>query len=89
MLKDKNSYNYQNRNLSEVFQELQEIKNSPTLQMSYKKHSYPLKSNKKQKLFHLPSDYKIIHINLSHVIIVCIILFIFTSLLNKNIFAKS
>ena len=35
MLDDKNSYNYQNRNLSEVFKELQEIKNNPSTQQAY------------------------------------------------------
>lgn len=37
MLDDKNSYNYQNRNLSEVFKELQEIRNDAQAQQEYSK----------------------------------------------------
>lgn len=44
MLDDKNSFNYENRNLSEVFRELQEIKNNPNVQQAYSKQA---KKNKK------------------------------------------
>ncbi len=37
MLDDKNSFNYDNRNLSDVFRELQEIKNNPQAQEEYAK----------------------------------------------------
>lgn len=59
MLDDKNSFNYDNRNLSDVFRELQEIKNNPQAQQAYVKHTKKTKktkvkvnnfnSNKKQK----------------------------------------
>ena len=39
MLDDKNSYNYQDRNLSDVFKELQEIKNNPQAQQAYSKQA--------------------------------------------------
>lgn len=37
MLDDKNSFNYENRNLTEVFKELQEIRNNPNAQQAYSK----------------------------------------------------
>ena len=39
MMDNRSSFNYQDRNLSEVFRELQEIKNNPILQASYRKKS--------------------------------------------------
>ena len=49
MLDDKNSYNYQNRNLSEVFKELQEIKNTPQAQQAYSKQANKEKKVKAKK----------------------------------------
>ena len=56
MLDDKNSFNYDNRNLSDVFKELQEIKNNPQAQQAYvkqakktKKHKTNIKPNKVKK----------------------------------------
>ena len=49
MLDDKNSYNYQNRNLSEVFKELQEIKNNPQAQQAYSKQANKEKKVKAKK----------------------------------------
>ena len=49
MLDDKNSYNYQNRNLSEVFKELQEIKNNPQAQQAYSKQANKEKKVKTRK----------------------------------------
>lgn len=90
MPKDKNSYNYQDRNLSEVFKELQEIKNNPNLQASYIKHSKTQNSFNIKKLFSSHANYRIAKIELSHIIIFFIIIFIFTALFcNKKIFAKS
>ena len=48
MLDDKNSFNYDNRNLSDVFRELQEIKNNPQAQQAYVKHT---KKTKKTNFF--------------------------------------
>ena len=46
MLDDKNSFNYDNRNLSDVFKELQAIKNNPQAQAEYAKQ---IKKTKKHK----------------------------------------
>lgn len=46
MLDDKNSFNYENRNLTEVFKELQEIRNNPNAQQAYSKQ---VKKTKKSK----------------------------------------
>ena len=52
MLDDKNSFNNDNRNLSDVFRELQEIRNNPQAQQAYvqqskktKRHNTNLKLN--------------------------------------------
>ena len=39
MLDDKNSFNNDNRNLSDVFRELQEIRNNPQAQQAYVQQS--------------------------------------------------
>ena len=56
MLDDKNSFNYDNRNLSDVFKELQEIRNNPQAQQAYvkqakksKKHQPKAKLDKVKK----------------------------------------
>ena len=56
MLDDKNSFNYDNRNLSDVFKELQEIRNNPQAQQAYvkqakktKKHKTNIKPNQVKK----------------------------------------
>ena len=42
MIDNKTSYSHQDRNLSEVFKELQTIKNNPQLQSSYIKRNQQL-----------------------------------------------
>ncbi len=49
MLDNKNSFNYDNRNLSDVFKELQEIRNNPQAQQAYMKQAKQAKKTKKQK----------------------------------------
>lgn len=49
MLNDKNSFDYENRNLSDVFKELQEIKNNPQAQQAYTKQAKKVKKVKTQK----------------------------------------
>ena len=46
MLDDKNSFNYDNRNLSDVFKELQEIINNPQAQEAYAKQAKKTKKHK-------------------------------------------
>ena len=46
MLDDKNSFNYDNRNLSDVFKELQEIRNNPQAQEAYAKQAKKTKKHK-------------------------------------------
>ena len=46
MLDNKNSFNYDNRNLSDVFKELQELRNNPQAQQAYVKQSKKSKRNK-------------------------------------------
>lgn len=46
MLDDKNSFNHENRNLSDVFKELQEIKNNPKAQQAYIEKTKKSKRNK-------------------------------------------
>lgn len=86
MMDNRSSFNYQDRNLSEVFRELQEIKNNPILQASYRK-----KSRKKinfKSIF--PSNIKIAKLHSHYSIISFIIVFLFVVLFcNKKIFAKS
>ena len=86
MIKDKISYDYQNRNLSEVFKELQEIKSNAALQKSYtKKHKFSIKNFNIKTMF--SSKVKNITIQLPHIFIM---LFTFIALFfNKKIFAKS
>ena len=51
MLDDKNSFNYDNRNLSDVFRELQEIRNNPQAQQAYVQQSKKAKKhNSKSKV---------------------------------------
>ena len=51
MLNDKNSFNHDNRNLSEVFRELQEMQKNPNSQASnYKKYEKEQKSKRKKEL---------------------------------------
>ena len=51
MLNDKNSFNYDNRNLSEVFRELQEMQKNPKNQVkNYKKYEKEQKSKRKKEL---------------------------------------
>ena len=45
MLDDKNSFNYDNRNLSDVFKELQEIRNNPQAQAAYAKQAKKAKKH--------------------------------------------
>lgn len=89
MPKDKNFYNYQNRNLSEVFKELQQIKSNSNLQASYMKHNKKKDSFNIKKLFNFHANYKITKIE-SPLFIIFIVIFIFVALFcNKKIFAKS
>ncbi len=89
MLKDKNSFDYQNRNLSEVFRELQAIKNNSSLQQSY------IKKNAHKKSFHIRSiissysNSNIVRIKLPHLIAIFTIILIVALFCNKTIFAKS
>lgn len=87
MIKDKTS-SYQDRNLSEVFKELQEIKNNSQLKTPHKKHIKHKNSFKIDKLSFSHARYKYIRINLFYIIMLFIIItfFIFC---NKKIFAKS
>ena len=51
MLNDKNSFNHDNRNLSEVFRELQEMQKNPNSQANnYKKYEKEQKSKRKKEL---------------------------------------
>lgn len=46
MLNDKNSYDYGNRNLSDVFKELQEMQNHPNVEQDYFEESKEIKVNR-------------------------------------------
>ena len=72
MMNDKNSFNYDNRNLSEVFKELQEIRNNE----SNKKSSSSNKSKKvkKQFSFHFNNINKNSDLNLSNIVVGCSLL---------------
>ena len=72
MMNDKNSFNYDNRNLSEVFKELQEIRNNE----SNKKSSSSNKSKKvkKQFSFHFNNMNKNSDLNLSNIVVGCSLL---------------
>ena len=86
MANDKNSFNYENRNLSEVFKELQEIQNNPNARQAYIKQSkkekkVKQKHNKVKKpsnIFSNTSSIKTKHksndLKLSHIITGCGIL---------------
>ncbi len=85
MQKNKSSYYYEERNLSDVFKELQEIKNNPAIQKHYIKNS-----NKKKSSFLSDFKYTICNIKLSHFAIAFVIVFILIALFcNKNILANS
>ena len=88
MIKDKNSYYYQDRNLSEVFMELQEIKNNA--QISYIQNSNQRKRFHIKRIFSSKTNNIISRIESPHVIMFFIIIFAFVALFcNKNILAKS
>lgn len=72
MMNDKNSFNYDNRNLSEVFKELQEIRNNDL----NKKSSSSNKSQKvkKQFSFHFNNINKNSDLNLSNIVVGCSLL---------------
>lgn len=76
MLNKPNSYNYQNRNLSEVFRELQNKNSSNDI---LKNSSYTYSNFQK----------KIRHSNIKHITIAIIILFVLTAIVGTSIFAKS
>lgn len=91
MLDDKNSFNHENRNLTEVFKELQEIRNNPNAQQAYSKQ---IKKTKKSKaktntlntvksapnsfasMLNSKKSYKTNDLNLSQIVIGCGILVI-------------
>lgn len=66
MLNDKNSYNHGNRNLSDVFRELQNMQNNPNIGQSQNNINQQIHI---KRSVHNPKD-----INLSHLIIGCSIL---------------
>ena len=72
MMNDKNSFNYDNRNLSEVFKELQEIRNNDL----NKKSSSSNKSRKvkKQFSFHFNNINKNSDLKLSNIVVGCSLL---------------
>ena len=81
MLNNNSSSSYENRNLSEVFRELQNVKNITTNK----------KKNFDTPIFNSKLEYSVPtrKFSLVHIITIFIILFILTALLGKNIFAKS
>ena len=81
MLNNNSSSSYENRNLSEVFRELQNVKNITTNK----------KKNFDTPIFNSKLEYSVPTRKLSfvHVITIIIVLFIITALFGKNIFAKS
>ena len=86
MLNDKNSFNYDNRNLSDVFRELQEMQNNPIARQAYIKQSNKAKKTKAKqqktkKTFNifatssnLQTKHKSNDLKLSHIITGCGIL---------------
>ena len=83
MSNNKDSYNYQNRNLSDVFRELQEIKNNPDIQQNHigqadmsKKIEVKKEKTNTNKFNHKNGDLK-----LSHIITGCGIVFVSMALL--------
>ena len=86
MLNDKNSFNYDNRNLSDVFRELQEMQNNPNARQAYIKQSKKAKKTKAKqqktkKTFNifatnsnLQTKHKSNDLKLSHIITGCGIL---------------
>lgn len=88
MSKDKSFYQYEDRNLSEVFRELQEIKNNAYLHTSYKQPRYHIKKLNVRKLLPFHTNVAIKKISLHHMIIF-ITIFSFVILFCNKIFAKS
>ncbi len=88
MSSNKDSYNYQNRNLSEVFRELQEIKNNPDAQQTYmrqadEQHTVEVKQKKNVNYSTVKSqpNYKTRDLKLSHIITGCGIIVVSFALL--------
>lgn len=91
MLDDKNSFNHENRNLTEVFKELQEIRNNPNAQQAYSKQIRKTKKSKAKtntlntvksapnsfaSMLNSKKSYKTNDLNLSQIVIGCGILVI-------------
>lgn len=83
MLNGKNSYFHENRNLSDVFKELQEMKNNPSAQQAYakqakqeKRHTVKKSSNIFATVSHSQNQYqhKTSDLKLSHIVTGCSIL---------------
>lgn len=85
MIENKNDNGSQNRNLSQAFKELQQIRNNSTQRSSL------LGINKKSKLLRLNGGtIHTSHVNISHIIIICVIILILTAILcTRSSFAKT
>lgn len=92
MISSNRSEKYKDRNLSDVFKELQQMKSNPNLQKSYKKQNTSKKSNKVRQPQPMNFTYQPNKTRLKapHIMVVVVILFILTTvLLTTNIFANS
>ena len=90
MIDNKTSYSHQDRNLSEVFKELQTIKNNPQLQSSYIKRNQQKKFSNFRNFFKRSSTTLVIQKHSSYTVIISIIVFLFVALFfNKKIFANT
>ena len=90
MIDNKTSYSHQDRNLSEVFKELQAIKNNPQLQSSYIKRSHSKKFSNFRNFFKRSSTTLVIQKHSSYTVIISIIVFLFVALFfDKKIFANT
>ena len=83
MLNSNNSYNYDNRNLSEVFRELQNKRNN----IDYQNNVHNYKYNKNSFSFGFRN--RIRYSNFTHIVIAIVILFILMAIVGTSIFAKS
>ena len=83
MLNSNNSYNYDNRNLSEVFRELQNKNNN----INYQNNIHNYKYNKNSFTFGFRNRLR--YSNITHIVIAIIFLFALMAIVGTSIFAKS